>query len=94
MNATGVGGELLVSGHQYAARLGTWSLAPIDSGSEDYRVVVELTHTNAYWIDQRPIRLVLWLGDLSWSWDDVRFDQTANSSLTVIVSGEPRESMR
>jgi hypothetical protein len=93
MRAEGIGGELLVAGYQHAAFLGPWRLGPSDSGPDDSKIVAQIAHLDTYWITQRPIRVVLRLGKFEWSWDDVRFEP--GSSLTaMVVSGQPRESVR
>jgi hypothetical protein len=92
MKAEGIGGELLVGGYQHAAYLGPWRLGPSDSGPDHWKIVAQLVHVDSYWITQSPVRVVLRLGDLEWSWDDVQFDPDNPSA--SIVSGMPREGVR
>lgn len=89
MRAEGFGGELLAGGYQHAASLGSWSLDASDDQADGWRIVTSFTNTDDYWITQGPMRVVLKLGDLEWSWDDVEF----NGSSVIIVSGRPREGV-
>lgn len=81
--ASGVKGTLTVGG-QLAGIIDNWTLTDLDEGCE---VTFSLARRDDYWITQRPMRITLELGFLSWSWDDVSFDGRA----TIFVSGPPRE---
>jgi hypothetical protein len=88
MRAEGFGGELLVGGYQHAAYLGAWNLNVIEDRPDGWRITAALVGVNDYWITQRPMRVVLRLGGLEWSWDDVDFDGSI-----IIVQGRPREGV-
>ena len=88
MKAAGIGGELRV-GYQRAARLGQWSLASAGEGSDHWLISVQLAQRDEFWMEQNPSRVVLELGELSWTWDNIEFD---GSSL-IRVSGPPREGV-
>lgn len=83
---SGHGGEVLVGGYQSAGKIGPWSLAQSETG---WTVHVTLVRRDPYWIERRPMRLVLELGHLSWSWDDVHFD----GNQIFVVTGAPREGI-
>lgn len=63
MRAIGVSGELRV-GYQLAATLGAWSL----NGGPTFTFEAALSSSDRFWLDRRPIDLVLHIGDVEWIW--------------------------
>jgi len=86
MQAAGVGGELRV-GYQRAARLGSWSLRP--AGEDESIISAQVVERDEFWMDQNPRRVVLEMGELSWTWDNIEFD----GGSVIRVSGAPLQGV-
>lgn len=71
MRFSGTSGNLYV-GYQEAARLGAWTITPAGRGSFSFEA--EILSSRAYWMTQRPMKLVIGLGRVEWSWNDVQLD--------------------
>lgn len=87
MQASGHGGQLLVGGYQFAARLGNWSLRQLEGDGS--AIDAQVTEVDPYWIDRGPFRVVLELGHLRWSWDGVVYQ----GGPVITVRGAPREGV-
>ena len=84
MRATGSGGVLRY-GYQRAARLGPWVIA---SDGAAFRFTAPLVDVDAYWLAQRPLHLVLALGQVEWIWEDVA-PTVDGGTVTVLLTRRP-----
>lgn len=88
MKACGTHGELRV-GYQPAATLGEWSLDVVPAPPvRSFSVVAQVRATNAYWVLQRPITLVLCFGRFRWVWTEVT-PAFENGRVSMRVTGKP-----
>ena len=67
MRASGQHGELR-HGYQVAARTGSWAIERVGSDFVFSATVIEVDDV---WLGQRPLDLVLALGQVEWVWCDI-----------------------
>jgi hypothetical protein len=81
----GSSGRLQV-GYQVAARLGAWTLTPVDP--EAWSLTAGVVDSDPYWLTQRPLELVLEVGRQHWHW---RLEPTTVNATHVAgrVVGQP-----
>jgi hypothetical protein len=84
LGAEGIGGELRYS-YQWAAQLGVWTLEQSPGG---WVIQAQIVRRNSYWLEQRPLSLVLYIGNLRWTWRDVEL-----TGDTIHVSSAPEEGV-
>lgn len=69
MRATGHTGEVRY-GYRVAARTGPWVIAR-DEDAHNFTFLAAVFETDEVWLAQRPLDLVLALGQVEWVWRDV-----------------------
>lgn len=89
MRAEGVGGELR-HGYAVVARLGPWKLEPADERADQHVVSIRPAKLDPYLRDQRPLRLMLRVGGLTWTWDDADLIDGGR----VLIAGAPVEGVK
>lgn len=66
--AAGTSGSLLVGSYQLAARLGSWQVRLAPRLPRSYDLSAAISWRDEYWITQRPLRIVVEVGDATWEW--------------------------
>lgn len=85
MQAEGFGGEVR-AGYAIAARIEYWRLVPNVDGRH---VVSGDIRPDRFLIQREPLKLILRLGDLSWTWEDAKFENGR-----VLIEGAPVEGVK
>lgn len=88
--ARGDAGELRVS-YRLAAALGQWEVAMDERGRFVCRA--EVVRWDAYWGQQPPFDLVLWMGRTAWTWPGAVVPY-GDGRVAIAVEGQPAVSAR
>ena len=83
IRASGDTGALRV-GHQWAATLGEWTLAPRDVVPREWAFEARVTRQDEFWFTQRPIDLVLAVGTAEWVWRGVEVEMDGRRVAIVL----------
>ena len=84
MRASGQGGEVRY-GYQVAARTGPWVIARDERG---FAFTAPLLDADEVWIAQRPLDLVLALGQVEWVWRGVE-PHVADGRIELLLMRRP-----
>ena len=87
MRASGHSGELRV-GYQRAAELGTWSIVLEPRLPRAYTFTATVQSEHGFWNTQRPLDLVLAVGQTEWAWRNVEPCRTGDT-ITIELHERP-----
>ena len=87
VQVSGLSGAIRV-GYREAARLGTWTMRLAPALPRRYDVTAQVRSASDWWLAQRPLTLVLDVGDASWEWTDVE-PVVSGGMVTVRAPGIP-----
>ena len=87
IRASGHAGLLRVA-YQVAAHLGPWEIVVSRMLPHPFEFRSTLTESHAYWLTQRPLDLVLELGQTEWIWRDVMVKRVG-AAITIELTERP-----